>query len=180
MAPVPTPLPLIPHPASPPIALSIAVSVSAEPRELVLHYRVYGDIDAVRWPESQGGGMADGLWRHTCLEAFIAQAGQGAYREFNFSPSGQWADYAFSRTRVRDAQTSAPHAPLIERRDTADGVDLVAVLERRYLPPGAWQLGLSAVVEDVRGQVSHWALHHPRPAPDFHDPAGWTLRLPAD
>lgn len=180
MAPVSEPLPLIPHPASPPIALSLTVAVSTEPRELVLHYRVRGDVAAVRWPEPQGGGMADGLWRHTCLEAFIAQAGQGAYREFNFSPSGQWADYAFSRTRVRDQLAAAPQAPLIERRDAAPGVELVAVLDRRHLPPGPWRLGLSAVIEDQRGQVSHWALHHPRPAPDFHDPAGWTLRLPAD
>lgn len=180
MAPVPEPLNLIPHPGSPGMALSISVRVSAEPRELVLHYRVQGDTAAVRWPVPQGGGMADGLWRHTCFEAFLAQAGQGAYREFNFSPSGQWADYAFSRTRVRDALSGLPQAPVIERRDTADGIELVAVLDRRQLPPGPWRLGLSTVIEDQRGQVSHWALHHPRPAPDFHDPAGWTLRLPAD
>lgn len=180
MAPVPEPLNLIPHPESPRIALSVSVLVSAEPRELVLHYRVHGDTAAVRWPAPQGGGMADGLWRHTCFEAFIAQADQGAYREFNFSPSGQWADYAFSRTRVRDALGGLPLSPVIERRDTAEGIELVAVLERRQLPPGPWQLGLSTVIEDQRGQVSHWALHHPRPVPDFHDPTGWTLRLPAD
>lgn len=180
MAPVSEPLPLIPHTGSPRIDLSITVAVSVEPRELVLHYRVRGDTAAVRWPAPQGGGMADGLWRHSCFEAFVAQDGHDAYREFNFSPSGQWADYAFSRTRNRDALGAPPQAPLIERRDTAEGIDLVAVLERRHLPPGPWQLGLSAVIEDGRGQVSHWALHHPRPAPDFHDPAGWTLRLPAD
>ena len=180
MAPVSAALHLSPHPASPRIELSVSVLVSAEPRELVLHYRVRGDTAAVRWPEPQGGGMADGLWRHTCFEAFIGQPGQGAYREFNFSPSGQWADYAFSRTRVRDALRGPPNAPLIERRETAESVELVAVLDRRQLPPGPWQLGLSTVIEDQRGQVSHWALHHPRPLPDFHDPAGWTLGLPAD
>lgn len=180
MAPVPDALVLSPHPESPRLALSVSVRVIVEPRELVLHYRVRGDTAAVRWPEAQGGGMADDLWRHTCFEAFIGQAGQGAYREFNFSPSGQWADYAFSRTRVRDTLSAAPRAPTLERRDTGDGVELLAVLERRQLPPGPWRLGLSTVIEDRHGQVSHWALHHPRPTPDFHDPAGWTLRLPAD
>jgi hypothetical protein len=179
MAAVSNPLPLLPHPDSPAIALQVSASATLEARELVLHYRVSGDTAAVRWPEPAGGGAADGLWHHTCFEAFLAGPEPGAYREFNFSPSGRWADYSFQRPRERDPRAQAPHAPLIERRESADGVELVAVLDRRRLPAAPWRLGLTAVIEDRQGRVSHWALHHPRPVPDFHDPAGWTLRLPA-
>lgn len=179
MSAVSTPLPLLPHPDSPPIALQVVASATLEARELVLHYRVSGDTAAVRWPEATGAGAADGLWRHTCFEAFLASEGPSAYREFNFSPSGRWADYAFQRPRERDPRAQAPHAPLIERREGPEAVELVAVLDRRHLPDAPWRLGLTAVIEDRLGRVSHWALHHPRTVPDFHDPAGWTLRLPA-
>ena len=68
-----------------------------------------------------------------------------------------------------------------QRKLAAAGYELVAVLDRASLPPSrALQIGLCAVVESMDGHISHWALHHPRPTPDFHDPAGWTLRLPAD
>lgn len=179
MSPVSTPLPLIRHPGSPPMALAIAASAALEARELVLHYRVSGEVAAVRWPEPDRTGAADELWRHTCFEAFLSPPGHSGYREFNFSPSGRWADYSFSRTRLRDPQAGAAHAPVIERRDTAEGFELVAVLDRRHLPAAPWRLGLSAVIEDQHGRVSHWALHHPRPQADFHDPEGWTLRLSA-
>ena len=179
MSPVSTPLPLLPHPASPAIDLRISALATLEARELVLHYRVSGDTAAVRWPEAAGGGAADGLWRHTCFEAFLSGDSPSAYREFNFSPSGRWADYSFQRARERDPRAQAPHAPLIERREHPEGVELVAVLDRRHLPAGPWRLGLTAVIEDRQGRVSHWALHHPRATPDFHDPAGWTLQLPS-
>jgi hypothetical protein len=40
-----------------------------------------------------------------------------------------------------------------------------------------WRLGLAAVVEDAAGGKSYWALRHPRPTPDFHDAAGFVLRM---
>ena len=44
-------------------------------------------------------------------------------------------------------------------------------------PQGAWQWGLSAVIEDDAGALSYWALHHAKAKPDFHDRAGWRARL---
>jgi hypothetical protein len=180
MRPVTAPQPLPPHPASPGVPVWLTVECRLEARELVLHYRVRGDTRAVRWPEPTGSARADGLWQHTCFEAFVAGDAAVAYHEFNFAPSGRWAHYAFRCERERAADPADAAAPLIERRDQADGVDLIAVIDRRALPHGPWRLGLSAVIEDTHGRVAHFALHHPKDKPDFHDRAGWTLRLPAD
>ena len=180
MAAVNAPLSLPPHPTSPLIPVLLTATARLEPRELVLHYRLRGDTAAVRWPPAEGGGAADGLWQHTCFEAFIGTAGQTAYHEFNFSPSGRWAHYAFSRERERATDPTHAAPPLIDLQRTAEGVDLVAVLDRHALPPAPWAIGLCAVIEGLQGQLAHRALHHPRDKPDFHHRAGWTLHLPAD
>jgi hypothetical protein len=178
MRPVTTPLTLLPHPLSPLIPVLLTVECRPEARELVLHYRLRGDPRLLRWPAPRGG-RADGLWQHTCFEAFVAAEGVSAYHEFNFAPSGQWAHYAFRAERERGSDPDTAPPPLIDRQDQADGVDLIAVIDRRALPHGPWQIGLSAVLEDTHGRLAHLALRHPGDKPDFHDRAGWTLHLPA-
>ena len=177
-----TPQALHRHPSSPPSPVAaISASVQVEPHDLVIQFVVRGHLDAVRWPPRSDGGTADALWQHTCLEAFIAPETGSAYREFNFSPSGQWAHYAFAAERQRHVTPPPARAPLLDMRHTAAGYELVAVLDRASLPAArALQIGLCAVVESMDGHTSHWALHHPKDKPDFHDRAGWTLRLPND
>ena len=40
-----------------------------------------------------------------------------------------------------------------------------------------WQLGLSAVLEEVDGTKSYWALTHPGDKPDFHHPDCFAAKL---
>lgn len=170
------------HPASPPSPVaSIGVQVQLEPHDLVVQYRLRGQLDALRWPAMGAGGEADGLWRHTCLELFIAPEHGSAYQEFNFSPAGQWAHYAFAAERQRTDRAPSARAPLLDMRRTDSGYELVAVIDRTNLPTTrVLCIGLSAVLESLDGHISHWALHHPADKPDFHLRAGWTLRLPND
>ena len=42
---------------------------------------------------------------------------------------------------------------------------------------GAWQLGLSAVLEEKDGTKSYWALAHSADKPDFHAPGCFIARL---
>ena len=177
-----TPHALIRHPASPPSPVtSVSATLQIEPHDLVIHYLLRGHLDAVRWPPRSDGGPADALWQHTCLEAFIAPETGSAYREFNFSPSGHWAHYAFASERQRHAAGTPVRAPLLDMRRTSAGYELVAVLDRASLPAArVLQIGLSAVIESIDGHTSHWALHHPKDKPDFHDRSGWTLQLPND
>src|SRR5215469_6591442 len=81
-------------------ALSALVSRSVGAfDELRISYRLEGDLGRIRLPAPRAPRIASDLWRHTCFEAFIAVEGQPAYHEFNFSPSGEWAVFAFSGYR---------------------------------------------------------------------------------
>ncbi len=125
---------------------------------------------------------ADELWRHTCCELFTGVAGDAAYREFNCSPSGQWAIYGFSAYRVRDktALDPAPAAPRIRFALNAQGWTLQARLDELALPSaaaGQIELGVAAVLEAADGTLSYWALRHADVRPDFHRRDSFVLRL---
>lgn len=143
-------------------------------------YQLVGDIAALLIPAFTAPVATDGLWQHTCFEAFIAVAEEPYYHEFNFSPSRAWAAYAFKQTRVRQAWIATP-APQVECTYTAEILCLDAMIESSHLPPNSAEkplaLGLTAVLETPAGILSYWALNHPAPTPDFHDRAGFTLTL---
>ena len=146
--------------------------------QLTLHYRLTGDPRGILLPAPQLAAPTDGLWQHTCCEAFIGEANCPAYREFNFSPSGQWATYRFTDYRLRDPDFRPAGAPRLTFRRLDDGFQLDARLGPELLPPGdRLQLGLSVVVEPARGEKSYWALAHGAPQPDFHLRQSFTLTL---
>ncbi|KAF7598378.1 MAG: hypothetical protein CGU29_13005 [Candidatus Dactylopiibacterium carminicum] len=168
---------LLPHPVCigvPSLQLEVMIARGAD--GLLLDYRVAGDLTALRWPVP-AAGFADGLWQHTCFEAFVAEARGRAYREFNLSPGGQWAAYAFHDWRQRADWT--PQVALGVQVVRADGVfRLHALLPDALLPGGALCLGLTAVTERLDGQLDYWALTHAGERPDFHARAGFTIELP--
>lgn len=170
------------HPATPcsvPLRLQVrlAAAGSEEGPGLLLHYTLQGPLARLRLPPPQTPGPADGLWQHSCFEAFIGLGGEAAYREFNFSPSGQWAAYRFSGERVRDPSAETPVEPVLDLQTTADGLSLRVWLPLQALPPVVpgrpWDLGLTAVIETTDGGLSYWALQHPGERPDFHHRGGW-------
>ncbi|MDR0274459.1 MAG: hypothetical protein LBI48_03790, partial [Burkholderiaceae bacterium] len=69
--------------------------------------------------------------------------------------------------------------PRIACRRDAQMLTLEALLPLSALPTfsGPLRLGLAAVIETADGALSYWALSHPAARPDFHQRAGWTLRL---
>ena len=160
---------LIAHPAFPPGGVKgIEVEAVLQHGPSVLTYRVIGappSIPAIGLPE-----RTDGLWQRTCFELFVRPAGGEGYFEFNFSPSRQWAAYAFAGYREGMAEL-ALKAPVIER--TADGVRVAVDLGG--LPDGPWQVGITAVIAEADGAKSFWALAHPGEKPDFHHVGGFVL-----
>jgi len=183
----PTPaFPLVPHPATPaPAIRSIEATVVFRQRRIVFHYCLRGDIARLRIPAQRGPARVDNLWEHTCFEAFVGSDGDTAYREFNFSPSGQWAAYDFSEYRQRMPREVAMPAPEISFCQTDGRLELEAALTLSALPAapagGAWRIGLTAVVESadtIDGGHSYWALKHPAARPDFHDREGFIVELP--
>ena len=142
----------------------------------MLTFSLVGDISGLRVPEYNSPRRMDNLWQHTCFEAFV-MAGEGpGYREYNFSPSGEWAVYAFSDYRD-GAGLDIELAPGIVVRKTRDRLEVDAEIHQYFLPQGGpLRLGLSAVVEEADGVLSYWALQHPPGKPDFHHPDAFTLQ----
>ncbi len=198
---------LHPHPAgvSGPAA-AVTVTLVRQGAALHLAYEASGALDAIVWPPQGPSARADGLWKTTCFEAFLRRPGEDAYVELNFSPSTRWAAYRFDRPRdgMRDLDVAAPtfgvsRSALAQARahpnDTAstsldrdgaspargpsDGfelavqIDLTSALDAH----APWRLALAAVIEDVRGDKTYWALAHPAAQPDFHHPDSFVLDL---
>jgi hypothetical protein len=149
---------------------------------LRLVYHLSAPRSALAIPPRISPGRQDGLWRHSCCEAFISLFEEASYLEFNFSPSGAWALYAFADERVplpMPQVEGLKKLPVVccERRRHA--WRLRAHIPQDLLPkpqPGQiLLLGLAAVVEDQQGRLTYWALEHPCPLPDFHHPGGRVL-----
>jgi hypothetical protein len=160
-------------------AIAVLVRRSAG-GELHMTFRLDGDISRIRVPSPGVPGIGAELWRHTCLEAFIAVDGQPAYHEFNFAPSGEWTVYAFRGYRDGGPLADERMRPNIGVRSTASRLELDAVVRLPSLsamhPRAALRIGLSAVIEANDG-FSYWALRHQADKPDFHDAGGFALRL---
>lgn len=163
---------------TPPTGLGITAAASRNASgELVLDYRLCA-IGSLELPPPAAPGPTDGLWQQTCCEAFIGGANAPAYREFNLSPSGQWAVYDFVSYRQRNECWQAPAAPSIACRNDGQVLHLTARIPLVLLPAGASHLGLTVVAATPAGEKSYWALAHAAAQPDFHLAASFTLPLP--
>ncbi len=158
-----------------------SISVAAarpQPGLLALRYTVAGRIAGVRLPPVAAPLRADELWQTTCFEAFVRTTPDAGYYEFNLAPSTRWAAYHFNgyRDGMALAEIVPPHI-IVGANDTH--FDLETLL---YLPPDTadWRLGVSAVIEEVSGEKSYWALAHPPGKPDFHHDDSFALELAAE
>lgn len=171
---------LICHPTCPGAAVNgISVSVGlAANGTLSLCYRVIGNSAQIKLPAARDAGPADNLWQHTCCELFIAGDDGEPYREFNFSPAGQWAIYQFDAYRQRDNNFQPLAAPKITLTQHADGFELAVTLPPELIPAGdTLHLGITSVIEAGDGSKSYWALAHCAAQPDFHPRQSFTLAL---
>ena len=171
--------PLLPHAAvTAPGKLNLAAGYAWLTADgLRLSYRLQGGMADLRIPAPQQPEQADGLWQHTCCEAFVAEGESSGYREFNLAPSGCWAAYRFTDYRQRDADWRPAAAPRIACRHDKDSLWLTAEIPAALLPSKPTRLGLTAVLETRAGERSYWALRHAAPQPDFHLSASFTLPL---
>jgi hypothetical protein len=155
---------------------------------LTLRYTLEGDPSGIRIPAARPAGRADGLWQHTCFEAFVAPEGGSSYLELNFSPSGEWALYRFTSYREgREAHgdkheekhgPEAPEEPAVAFTRSEQGLTLEATASLECLRGNRpAKVALAAVIEESSGRLSHWALEHPPGKPDFHHRHGFALQI---
>jgi hypothetical protein len=149
------------------------------PTLLRFRYVVTGDLESLVLPPPAPPLRASNLWKTTCLEAFLKPVGGQSYREFNFSPSGQWAAYEFDSYREGMTEVWLPASPDIALRRGDDSLEVTVALSLD-LPDEPYRLALAAVIEERDFSLSYWAVNHVpggRP-PDFHHDACFALELP--
>jgi len=167
-------LPFVQTPGLPVSTIDVTLNRSPGGR-LELTYRAQGMTPDLCLPEVAGPARADELWRHTCFEVFVQEAGQSGYLEFNFSPSTRWASYRFDD--YRKGMVPADIIPELSVVPEPDTLTLTARLSLPHLADSDWRLALCAVVESVDGTCSYWSLIHPAGKPDFHHPLSFALTL---
>lgn len=159
------------HPRTPCAAIDRLYVTLTYPHPGRLHaaYTLYGRPERIRLPNNPAI-RTDALWQHTCMELFL-RTHADAYLEYNFSPSGAWAAYAFDAYR-QGMRPLNIRAPEIVWQATAECMTLkVAIdLPRADTP---LRIGLCGVIEDTEGRLAYWALRHPTTHPDFHHPAAF-------
>jgi hypothetical protein len=174
---------LVAHPRTPGAAVyGIAAEVRfISPAVLFCDYTLHADMQQVRVPQRLGGSPVDGLWQHTCFEAFIGVAGTDPYYEFNFSPGGDWAAYRFGAYRGEAVAAVPGTAPQLQVYRNAERLELSATVHIGALSDLAeapvLRVALTAVVEDDAGELSYWSLRHAAGKPDFHHAEGFVLEL---
>ena len=146
---------------------------------LRFQYTLDADLRRIRIPERRQPAATNGLWQHTCFEAFVMRApASDDYRELNFSPSTQWAAYSFDRYREGMAALAMAEAADVRVEIASSKLHVDARVSATALFPGATlRVALAAVIEDDSGTLSYWALKHAPSRPDFHHPAGFILEV---
>ena len=151
---------------------AVTASITATPQGCEAEFRLDGPVPAIMLPPPATPSRQDNLWKTTCFEIFWQPLGGTAYREFNLSPSGQWAAYDFDSFRegMRDAPVEA-----IAIACSHDDTGLVLKASIAAALPDPAQVALNAIVEHPDGGLQFWALGFPPGKPEFHSEACRTL-----
>jgi hypothetical protein len=174
---------LVQHPHSPSRAARAVAATATRTAEgkLSLRYELHGDVARMNIPAPARPRVGWKLWRHTCCELFVRAEGADAYHELNFSPSSEWAAYAFSRYREGVSLTDESLDPQIAIESQPQRLDLYALVDLPRLSPAyrkaRLRLGLAVIIEEESGGHSYWALRHAPGKPDFHHPDAFALAL---
>lgn len=158
------------HPVAPcPWVAGLTVEIERAADALSILFHLQGDLGKIRLPTENGGQRRDELWMTTCFEGFFRTPGEDRYVEFNVAPNGDWAAYQFDGYRANMADLDC--APPSIEADISDTVGKFRVTLPRALIGGQATpilFGPTAILEDIEGTRSFWAIHHALNKPDFH------------
>ena len=174
---------LVCHPNTPSrVAQAVKAQVlrTAEGK-LSVSYAIHGDIARLVIPAPGPARVGWKLWRHTCCELFLRQKNAAPYHEFNFSPSGEWASYAFTKYREGATLVDEQLNPQVAVDSTGTQLNLYALVDLARLAPAYLRsplaMGLAVIIEEESGGLSYWALKHAPGKPDFHHLQAFALEL---
>jgi len=151
------------------------------PGVVTLCYTLRGDMSRIRVGTEGAPGSADGLWKHTCFEAFIPTWWVIRVLRVQFSPTRQWAVYRFDSYRQGMTAMDLANPPIISTSRAADHMMLQATVPLPFsADSGAarhTKLALAAVIEEESGRLCYWSGRHSQGKPDFHHSDGFAFEL---
>jgi hypothetical protein len=160
--------------------LRVRGNIERRSGSLIVVYELNGPMKNLAIPPlSMKPERKNRLWEDTCFELFLRPAGSEAYWEINLSPSGDWNVFRFSgyRQGMQEEQTfeTLPFTAEI----LSNSLRLVVEIEiEKIIPEGkAISVGVNAVIKEVNGDRSYWALTHNEIKPDFHRKDGFIITL---
>ena len=140
---------------------------------LKLEYCLIDKGDLFELPKStqkwQAGDVVleDGLWNHTCFEAFLNPFGMGQYYELNFSLKPAWNQYQFDRYRYPQPPNKGNDFEL--KTLVWDQFESRLIVElKNNTKFRKFKVGLTAVLEEKSLTKHYCALAHKGAKPDFH------------
>ena len=147
--------------------------------EIHLVYKLTGDVVSLDIVAPGIPDRVDELWKTTCFECFVRRSNSESYLEYNFAISGQWAVYQFASYRegMTNAEANAPEIST-EQSGAALTVSVAVRLPEGWLDADLL-VGISAILETKRGDISYWAAAHPPGKPDFHHKDCFAVQLEA-
>ena len=177
---------LIPHAAgmqAVAATYSLHGQISVLKTTLEITYQLEGELAELRIPNCSGQPLRqDLLWQATCLEFFLAAAGNSDYWEYNLSPAGDWNVYHLEG--YRQGLAEEPAYKQLPFSVIGDDKQLSLCLTCALPPALATQraaagleVGVSAVLKSSSGELAYWALAHPGSEPDFHHRGGFCLKF---
>lgn len=145
-------VPLTPHPDTPPRNVTgiLCYFTVVSAGQWRVQFAVECTVGGIMLPAELPPRRADGLWQATCFELFVLDPRSGAYLEYNMSPSGCWAAYAFDGYREAMRELAVPAITVT----TVDAARELAARRARLLELRAKALALgippAKVDEDLK------------------------------
>jgi hypothetical protein len=171
--------PFAPPPSGP---FALSVRLARDGRRIAVSYELRGTLRDLSLPApALRPERRTLLWEETCFELFLAPRGASSYWEFNLSPAGHWNVFRFSGYRQgREEEPAFRSLPLdVLREGTALRLRLEIEPAVDAFAEGSLEAGLTAVLRDLKGDRTYWALAHAGETPDFHRRESFTARLEA-
>ena len=161
-------------------AIEITGSISRRDSVLSLRYEIWGDLGAIALPQPVNSpARRYGLWEATCFEFFLAPKNSPQYWEFNLSPGGCWNVFSFQGYRQGMQEDRRFVSLPFNFRSLSDSLHLHLDVDLAPIIPAdqALEAAVSAIIVDINGRVTYWALAHPGPQPDFHRRDSFIIEL---
>ena len=163
-----------------PLDIEITGTVSLANDTLDVIYLIAGTTERIKFASaSPRPSRKDELWRTTCFELFMKLPMATEYWEFNLAPSHDWNAYRF--TNYRSALQQEAHVADTKIATELTNQNFTRLQATLPLPSRVLgqplAIGISSVIEDREGNLHYFSLRHAGTKPDFHDPAGFDIKI---